>query len=235
MGDFEEYIDDELAANSDDEKRLYKAELRAGKKRKAAEAAKGKLMKGVSAPLGPSRYPRRTVGNVAQLPLQMFPIAVQPGQRMPFAVGPGTTSMLGPCFQCGKMGHFRKACPLLQNLPVGIVSETGAYDCVRVLYCIEVCVPCGLVLKMYLLLCPVADCIVADGGQSASGLGFSQGELTVCDGEGSTEGWAQGRIQGRLSHVRLSVGYPVPVFKANHRSAFMYSEYIRGGSYCPTS
>ncbi len=115
----EEYIDDELADNSDDEKRLYKAELRAGRKRKVAEAAKGKQRKGVSARPGPSRYPGKTVGNAAQLPLQTFPMAVQPGQRMPFVMGPGTTSTLGPCFQCGKMGHFRKACPLLQNLPVG--------------------------------------------------------------------------------------------------------------------
>ena len=37
----EEYEEDELAANSDDEKRLYRAEMRAGRKFMAA-AAKGK-------------------------------------------------------------------------------------------------------------------------------------------------------------------------------------------------
>ena len=49
----EEYLDDELADNSDDEKRMYKAELRAGRKRKAAEAAKNqKVKKGANARAG---------------------------------------------------------------------------------------------------------------------------------------------------------------------------------------
>ena len=49
----EEYLDDELADNSDDEKCMYKAELCAGRKRKAAEAAKNqKVEKGASARAG---------------------------------------------------------------------------------------------------------------------------------------------------------------------------------------
>ena len=27
--------------------------------------------------------------------------------------GGASTSQLGPCYMCGKMGHYRKACPLL--------------------------------------------------------------------------------------------------------------------------
>ena len=54
----EEYLDDELADNSDDEKRMYKAELRAGRKHKADEAAKNKKVeKGASATAGFDRYP----------------------------------------------------------------------------------------------------------------------------------------------------------------------------------
>ena len=46
-------MDDELADNSDDEKCMYKAELCAGRKRKAAEAAKNqKVEKGASARAG---------------------------------------------------------------------------------------------------------------------------------------------------------------------------------------
>ena len=52
----EEYMDDELAENSDDEKRMFKAELRAGRKRKAAEAAKNKARKGTSAKPAFVRY-----------------------------------------------------------------------------------------------------------------------------------------------------------------------------------
>jgi len=30
-------------------------------------------------------------------------------------VAPASVSSLGPRFQCGKLGHFRRACPLLQS------------------------------------------------------------------------------------------------------------------------
>lgn len=49
-------MDDELAENSDDEKRMFRAELRAGRKRKAAEAAKNKAKKGISAKPAFARY-----------------------------------------------------------------------------------------------------------------------------------------------------------------------------------
>ena len=46
-------VEDELADNSDDEKRMYRAELRAGRKRMAAEAAKNqKVKKGASTRAG---------------------------------------------------------------------------------------------------------------------------------------------------------------------------------------
>ena len=91
----DEYMDDELADNSDDEKRLFKAEQRAG----------------VSA---------RKLAAVGQQPAPVTPhIQLLPsGIVMPQTATcnrPAITRPIGPCFQCGKEGHFRRFCPLLQG------------------------------------------------------------------------------------------------------------------------
>ena len=124
-----EYEEDELADNSDDEKRLFRAEQRAGRKSKQ-KGAKDNRKKG-----GPYKKPYRSswfsstqssgehaahsggagaAAVVASPGLQLLvPQILGQGARLPFA--PIASSQMGPCFLCGEMGHYRKGCPLLQN------------------------------------------------------------------------------------------------------------------------
>jgi len=92
-----EYLDDELTDNSYNKKHMYKAELRAGRKCKVAEAAKNQKVKGAT---GFAQYPVR--GDSMALANQ----AVQ-AASIQRTVAPASVSSLGPCFQCEKLGHFR--------------------------------------------------------------------------------------------------------------------------------
>jgi hypothetical protein len=108
-----EYEEDELADGSDDEKRLYRAEMRAGKKAKAGKAAKRKQFPRRDSWAWKPRWQPQSSG-VSDA------VASQPSSSSA-AKFPSTgrpQSMLGPCFNCGKMGHLKNACPglLLKNL-----------------------------------------------------------------------------------------------------------------------
>ena len=78
-----EYEDDDLAENSEDERRLEKAE----------RAAERKLKRKM-------RTPYEKVGG--------RPLSVPAGGRVASANTWGR--VVGPCFSCGEMGHLRKAC-----------------------------------------------------------------------------------------------------------------------------
>ena len=123
-----EYEEDELAENSDDEKRLFRAEARAGRKNRQMSIKNSNSRRmGQSASAngtasGPllSRPPVSGVAELAQASMLMqnllSPLAAK--QSLPGSSG---SSSPGPCFTCGKLGHVRKSCPLLQG---SVVSKT---------------------------------------------------------------------------------------------------------------
>ena len=110
----EEYTTDELADNSDDEKRLFKAEARAGKKLKTAKAKNKK-------PLGSKRASYLTaLQKAANIPSQGSQGLQSPGlmqSREPSGsqLGRVQPAVVVPCVQCGTLGHFRRNCPLLST------------------------------------------------------------------------------------------------------------------------
>ena len=116
-----EYEEDELADNSDDEKRLFRAEARAGRRSKQKTSKSLNIRKkgaqaGASSRAPGSVVPRTPTGGVAELAqasllVQNLLSPLTARQSLPAA----ERSQLGPCFMCGKMGHLRRACPLLQG------------------------------------------------------------------------------------------------------------------------
>ena len=115
----DEYVEDELADNSDDEKRLNRADARASKKLKAQKNGKGTRK--------PNPYAYRKNFNNSHnwsfgpaagqsMPPSMYPmVPTQPGAMYPAGTGVGMAA-LGPCFECGMPGHYRKYCPNLKGL-----------------------------------------------------------------------------------------------------------------------
>ena len=130
----EEYVEDELADNEDDEKRLLRADARAGKKLNSAQiGGRGSARKNF-----PRRNPwsfqgpRNIPGGLAAGASQFIP---QPANNMYSAVAASpqhgfnrnqaqagvNPSAIGPCFERGMPGHYRKYCPkLVGKLPGGV-------------------------------------------------------------------------------------------------------------------
>ena len=105
----DDYVEDELADNLDNEKRLFRAEVRAGRKLKMAYAAKLKKRKS-----WPSRKPQLGLdtGTAASLSTgtqQIVRASWPQANRVAYCAN----QSLGPCFLRGKLGHFRKSSPLL--------------------------------------------------------------------------------------------------------------------------
>ena len=94
-----EYITDELADDSGDEKRLKKAE-------KSAAAKKAELKKSKAKPTRPSQYSH---GAPSRAPYSFRPFATS---RFSSPYRPESRT----CFQCGITGHVRTSCPSLRAL-----------------------------------------------------------------------------------------------------------------------
>jgi len=122
-------MSDSLPTSSDVQQ--PRAEVRAGRKLKTAAAKSGKQKK-TSAPL-PRRFsqpviqkafPAATGAHVAPASApygaQYVSVLSQPVVGVSRSASLGQP--LGPCFECGKLGHFRK-CPLLQSSANASLSE----------------------------------------------------------------------------------------------------------------
>lgn len=130
----EEYVEDELADGSDDEKRLNRADARAGKKLKAQKSGRG-----MRKPT-PFVY-RRTFNTFSNYNARSVPFPSQGAQFTPsgmyhpmipvqhsaakYPAGTGVSmANTGPCFECGMVGHFRKYCPrLLSGRGTGAMNK----------------------------------------------------------------------------------------------------------------
>ena len=105
-----EYTANKLADDSDDEKRIEKAERAV--ERKAAKRKKARM-----APL-PMKRPRPPSSLPAGQPGTSSggggPQQYMTGPRRP-PVAASAPRLLGPCFACGEMGHLRHQCPALSR------------------------------------------------------------------------------------------------------------------------
>ena len=108
------YEEDELAENLDDEKRISRAEARAVRIKKQKQNTKNfNSRRRGQPPSGATRVPVSVLpatpvggagGEVAQATM-LFCNLVSPMRQNSTSSG---NSQLGPCFMCGKLGHFSK-------------------------------------------------------------------------------------------------------------------------------
>ena len=106
-----EYTADELAADSDDEKRLEKAE-RAAEKKAGLKTKRRRLQQQGGGSWKFARSgPPYAAWSQPYLPQQPRPVLPAPPSGGPVRRMPPAQRPLGPCFACGELGHLRVSCP----------------------------------------------------------------------------------------------------------------------------
>ena len=111
-----EYEEDELADGSGDEKRLYKAELRAGRKVKSMKA---KLNQRRKDQFDKTRHWKpKWQPQISQPSTSASALASTASHQSSMGIKPLPQSSLGPCFKFGAYGHISRSCPelLVQSL-----------------------------------------------------------------------------------------------------------------------
>ena len=107
----QEYVDDELADNEADAKKIKKAEKRAAERVKSIQEKKKKSLKSSQANVAPNR---------AQLPVSSqssppFGPYFRPQSSSRSAFSFPARSLHDMCFRCGRRGHWADTCPKYQK------------------------------------------------------------------------------------------------------------------------
>ena len=128
----DEYTADELAVDSDDEKRIEKAEKLAEKKALRKKKKRAELAK------PPVRH------HQPYSPMRIGPIPqVIPGPpRRGTVINSSSPRPLGPCFSCGEMGHLRTYCPKTPVVAEGKPKWYPPVESVSARVVDEECVTC---------------------------------------------------------------------------------------------
>ena len=103
-----EYQSNPLASDSEDEKKMYKAELRAERKVRKDQM---KRNKGRKSPFSRFRYTTSSTSTLPQAQMQ----AQTARQTTKAATNPTTTTKPGLCRYCGGVGHWRFECEALKK------------------------------------------------------------------------------------------------------------------------
>ena len=118
-----EYESNPIASDSEDEKRIHKAEARASKKAKSAKSKRGR-----SKPY--RRYESKEESTV---------VVGQP--CVPTSAGAGRQP--GLCFTCGRAGHWKNECPQTSNNKISSLSFSVDFRCCKDDNCpkVDLCSP----------------------------------------------------------------------------------------------
>ena len=117
----QEYETDEIADDSDDEKRIARAERQAERLKKKRSQSVGRRGRG-------GRFFRaqqyRQPDTAATARAFDWPVAIQRSSFQPASMGLSRPANTVVCFMCGRAGHIRRECPL-QRLAGGAGAASG--------------------------------------------------------------------------------------------------------------
>ena len=112
-GTIQEYVDDELADNEADAKKIKKAEKRAAERVKSIQDKKKKSFKSSQPSLPPNRSQFAMPSSSSSFAPYFRPLQ---GSRSSFTYNTGR-SFQDTCFRCGRRGHWADTCPTRGQKP----------------------------------------------------------------------------------------------------------------------